>query len=367
MTVALVTGSAGLIGSEAVRHFAALGMHVVGIDNDMRRYFFGPDGSTVWSRHQLITSLGSAYTHFNVDIRDRDALGRIFTRYGREIDLVVHAAAQPSHDWAAKEPFTDFDVNGVGTLNVLEHTRLHSPTAVVIFCSTNKVYGDTPNRLPFVELETRFELEGDHPFAEGIDESMSVDGSMHSLFGVAKLAADVMVQEYGRYFGMPTVCLRGGCLTGPGHSGVQLHGFLSYLVKCNVEERRYRVFGYKAKQVRDNIHSYDVARFIDAFLAAPRVAAVYNLGGGKQNAISMLEAFALAAQVTGKAMRWDYDEQAREGDHICYYSDLTQMQTDYPAWSITKDLTAIVTEIADSWARRGSESGARAEPPATAP
>jgi CDP-paratose 2-epimerase len=353
VTVALVTGSAGLIGSEAARHFAALGMHVVGIDNDMRRYFFGPDGSTVWSRHQLITSLGSAYTHFNVDIRDRDALGRIFTRYGRDIDLVVHAAAQPSHDWAAKEPFTDFDVNAVGTLNVLENARLHCPTAVVIFCSTNKVYGDTPNRLPFVELETRFELEGDHPLAEGIDESMRIDGSMHSLFGVAKLAADVMVQEYGRYFGLRTVCFRGGTLTGPGHSAAELHGFLAFLMRCVMEGRTYQLYGYKGKMVRDAIHSRDVLAAFEAFYREPRAGEVYNLGGGRFSNVSHIEAFALAQEITGKPAQVNYRERHRTGDHQWYISDMKKFRNHYPSWAPTYDIPTIMKEIyeanVDKW------------------
>jgi CDP-paratose 2-epimerase len=343
--VALVTGSAGLIGSEAVRHFAALGMHVIGIDNDMRRYFFGPDGSTVWSRHQLITSLGSSYTHFNVDIRDRDALGRIFRRYGTEVELIIHAAAQPSHDWAVREPFTDFDVNAVGTLNILEHARLHCAGAVFIHCSTNKVYGDTPNRLPFVELETRYEIEAGHPLANGIDESMSIDASTHSLFGVAKLAADVMVQEYGRYFGMRTACFRGGTLTGPGHSAAEMHGFLAYLVRCVMEGRVYQLYGYKGKMVRDVIHCRDALTAFEAFYRAPRVGEVYNLGGGRFSNISHLEAFSLAERITGKPAKVSYRERSRTGDHRWYISDMSKFRNHYPSWAPTYDTAAIMKEI----------------------
>jgi CDP-paratose 2-epimerase len=315
-------------------------MHVVGIDNDMRRYFFGPDGSTVWSRHLLITSLGSAYTHFSADIRDREALKRIFSRYGRDVRLIVHAAAQPSHDWAAKEPLTDFDVNAVGTLNLLDHARLHAPEAVFIYCSTNKVYGDIPNRLPFTELPTRFEVD-----SEGVDESMSIDQSMHSLFGVAKLAADVMVQEYGRYFGMRTACFRGGTLTGPGHSAAELHGFLAYLMRCVMEGRTYRLYGYKGKMVRDAIHSRDVLTAFEAFFRAPRSGEVYNLGGGRFANVSHLEAFVLAEEITGKPALVNYREQPRAGDHRWYISDMRKFRSHFPSWAPTYDIPAIMKEI----------------------
>lgn len=353
VSVALVTGSAGLIGSEAVRHFAGLGMHVVGIDNDMRRYFFGPDGSTEWSRHLLISSLGTGYTHESVDIRDRDSLRKIFARYGRDIGLVIHTAAQPSHDWAAREPFTDFDVNAAGTLNLLEHTRLFAPEAAFIHCSTNKVYGDNPNRLPLVELETRYEIELGHPFAEGVDESMSIDSSLHSLFGVTKLAADVMVQEYGRYFGMRTACFRGGTLTGPGHSAAELHGFLAFLMRCVMEGRTYNLYGYKGKMVRDAIHSHDVLRAFEAFYREPRSGEVYNLGGGRFANTSHLEAFAIAERITGKPAKVNYREVNRLGDHQWYISDMKKFRHHYPQWRPTYDIRAIMTEIyeanADRW------------------
>jgi CDP-paratose 2-epimerase len=337
-----------LIGSEAARHFAGLGMHVAGVDNDLRCYFFGPDGSTAWNRHLLITSLASGYTHFNVDIRDRAALAKIFRRYGREISLVVHAAAQPSHDWSAREPLTDFDVNAVGTLNVLENTRLYAPEAAFIFCSTNKVYGDSPNRLPLVEEDTRYELPVDHPQRAGIGEEMSVDASMHSLFGVAKLAADVMVQEYGRYFGMLTACFRGGTLTGPGHSAAELHGFLAYLMRCVMEGRTYNLYGYKGKMVRDAIHSHDVLRAFEAFYRQPRHGEVYNLGGGRFANVSHIEAFALAERITGKPAKVNYLEQSRMGDHQWYISDMTKFRKHYPEWAPSYDIETIMTEIYES-------------------
>lgn len=340
-----MTGSAGLIGSEAARHFAGLGMHVVGVDNDMRGYFFGPEASTTWNLRRLVEALGSGYTHEPIDVRDRSAVGRIFLRYKKDIELVVHAAAQPSHDWAAREPFTDFDVNAVGTLNVLEHTRLHSPEAAFIFCSTNKVYGDRPNGLPFEERETRFELAHGHRYSNGIDETMAVDGCMHSLFGVAKLAADVMVQEYGRYFGMRTACFRGGTLTGPGHSATELHGFLAYLMRCVMQGRVYNLYGYKGKMVRDAIHSSDVLTAFEAFFRNPRSGEVYNLGGGRFANVSHLEAFALAEQITGKPAKVNYLDQNRVGDHQWYISDMTKFRDHYPDWAPTRDVKAILTEI----------------------
>jgi CDP-paratose 2-epimerase len=353
VSVALVTGSAGLIGSEAARHFAGLGMHVVGIDNDMRKYFFGTDGSTAWSLVQLTSELGDSYTHYDVDIRDRDMLGKVFERYGRDISLVIHTAAQPSHDWAAKEPFTDFDVNAVGTLNVLEHTRLHSDQAAFIFCSTNKVYGDTPNRLPLTELETRYEIDPSHPFADGITEEMSIDGSLHSIFGVSKVAADVAVQEYGRYFGMRTACFRGGTLTGPAHSPAELHGFLAYLMRCVMEGRTYNLYGYKGKMVRDAIHSHDVLTAFEAFFRNPRHGEVYNLGGGRFSNTSHIEAFAIAERIAGKEARINYVEENRVGDHQWYISSMARFQSHYPQWQMTYDVAAILTEIyeanADKW------------------
>ncbi|WP_155369301.1 NAD-dependent epimerase/dehydratase family protein [Catellatospora vulcania] len=353
MSVALVTGSAGLIGSEAARHFAGLGMHVVGLDNDMRKYFFGEDGSTAWSLVNLTSKLGDSYTHYDVDIRDRDVLKKIFERYGRDISLVIHTAAQPSHDWAAKEPFTDFDVNAVGTLNVLEYTRQHSPDAAFIFCSTNKVYGDTPNRLPLVEQETRYEIDANHQFANGITEDMTIDNSMHSIFGVSKVAADVAVQEYGRYFGMKTASFRGGTLTGPAHSAAELHGFLAYLMRCVMEGRTYNLFGYKGKMVRDAIHSHDVLTAFEAFFRSPRSGEVYNLGGGRFSNTSHLEAFAIAEKIAGKEAKVNYVEQARMGDHQWYVSDMAKFQAHYPDWQMTYNVPAILNEIyeanADKW------------------
>jgi CDP-paratose 2-epimerase len=353
VSVALVTGSAGLIGSEAARHFAGLGMHVVGIDNDMRGYFFGPDGSTAWNQRLLVRELGPRYSAMDVDIRDRRALRRIFKHHGRAISLVIHAAAQPSHDWAAREPFTDFDVNAVGTLNVLENTRLHAPEAAFIFCSTNKVYGDRPNRLPLVELETRYELEEGHRYGGGIDETMNIDDCMHSLFGVAKVAADVMVQEYGRYFGMRTACFRCGTLTGPGHSATELHGFLAYLMRCVMQGRTYHLHGYKGKMVRDAIHSSDVLSAFEAFFRGPRSGEVYNLGGGRFANVSHLEAFALAEQITGKPAKVNYLDRSRVGDHQWYISNMTKFRDHFPQWAPTRDVKAILTEIheanADIW------------------
>jgi CDP-paratose 2-epimerase len=344
----LITGSSGLIGSEAVAYFETRGHEVVGIDNNMRSVFFGPKGDTTWNTERLKRT-HKRFRHVSIDIRDREQVMALFER--ERFAAVIHTAAQPSHDRAAAIPLLDFEVNAVGTINLLEANRQFSLESPFVHLSTNKVYGDAPNEIALAEHETRWDY-ADPTYVRGIPETFRIDRSKHSLFGASKVAADVMVQEYGRYFGMPTVCLRGGCLTGPGHSGVELHGFLSYLVKCNVEGAEYTVFGYKGKQVRDNIHAHDVARFIERFLDHPRSGAVYNLGGGKGNAVSMREAFSLVEGVTGKAMRWTYDERNREGDHICYYSDLTLMQDDYPGWTITKDLRTIVEEIAESWGRR---------------
>jgi CDP-paratose 2-epimerase len=355
MAVALVTGSAGLIGSEAVDSLVARGYDVVGIDNDMRRRFFGDDASTAWQKSELERRHGRRYTHESLDIRDVDALMALFERYGRSLAVVIHTAAQPSHDWAAREPFTDFGVNATGTLNLLEATRQHAPDAVFVFTSTNKVYGDTPNRLPLVEQETRWEIDPSHPFVDGIDESMSIDQSTHSLFGASKVAADVLVQEYGRYFGMRTGVFRGGCLTGPHHSGTMLHGFLAYLMKCTVTGTPYRVFGYKGKQVRDNIHSADLVSALHAFIDAPRVGEVYNMGGSRFSHCSMLEAIMLCQQIAGRELSWTYEEQNRIGDHIWYVSDLGKFKRHYPAWVQRYDVQALLQDIHDQNVERWQE------------
>jgi CDP-paratose 2-epimerase len=344
----LVTGSSGLIGSEVCVHFAGLGWEIHGADNNGRAVFFGPNGDTRWNQSRLQQQLPS-FIHHEVDIRDRNGVLSLLETV--QPDAIVHTAAQPSHDLAAKMPFADFDTNAVGTMNMLEATRQFVPESPFVHMSTNKVYGDAPNYLPLKELDTRWEYADDADFG-GIRETLSIDQCKHSLFGASKVAADIMVQEYGRYFGMPTCCLRGGCLTGPNHSGVELHGFLSYLVKCNLEERNYNVFGYLGKQVRDNIHSLDVARFIDAFIAAPRIGEVYNLGGGRGNSCSILEAFDRIAAVSGKPMRYEYVDKNREGDHICYISDLSKIKEHYPTWDITKSLDDIFTEIHDAWVTR---------------
>jgi CDP-paratose 2-epimerase len=355
MSVVLVTGSCGLIGSEAVVFFSRLGFDVVGIDNDMRRRFFGDDASTAWQRQELQRQCAN-YTHRDFDIRDRETIDKLFAEFGRSLALVVHTAAQPSHDWAARDPHTDFTVNANGTLTLLDATRQHAPEAVFIFTSTNKVYGDRPNTLPLVELETRWEVEPGHPAAAGIDETMSVDSCTHSLFGASKLAADVLVQEYGRYFGMRTACFRGGCLTGPNHSGTMLHGFLAYLVKCVCTGTPYTVFGYKAKQVRDNIHSADLLSAFYEFFKAPRVAEVYNIGGGRESNCSMLEAIALAERIAGRTLQWKYEDKARIGDHIWYVSDLTRFKTHYPEWRLTRSVEDIIREIHDSNTARWTET-----------
>jgi CDP-paratose 2-epimerase len=344
-SVVVVTGSAGLIGSESVRHFAGLGMDVVGIDNDMRGYFFGADGSTKWNLERLKKEVGDRYTHHDIDIRDRDGLDRLFGRLGRSVGLVIHAAAQPSHDWAAREPFTDFDVNAVGTLNMLEATRRHCAQAPFIFTSTNKVYGDRPNSLPLIEQDTRWELPADHVWYDGITEDMSIDQTLHSIFGVSKVAADVAVQEYGRYFGMPTAVFRGGTLTGPGHSAAELHGFLAYVMRCVMEQRQYHIYGYQGKQVRDAIHSSDLVSSFEAFFRAPRVAEVYNMGGGRTSNCSVLEAFQLASEITGVEARTDYVEQNRIGDHQWWISSTARFEEHYPDWKVTYDVPAILREM----------------------
>jgi CDP-paratose 2-epimerase len=332
---------------------------VVGVDNNMRADFFGPQGDTRWNQHRLAEKY-PRFSHVELDIRDRAGVGRQIDEF--QPAMIVHAAAQPSHDLAASRPFDDFDVNAVGTLNLLEATRRHAPECVFVHMSTNKVYGDRPNMIALVEQPTRWDYD-DPAYVNGIREDFPIDQSKHSLFGASKAAADIMVQEYGRYFGLKTCCLRGGCLTGPNHSGVELHGFLSYLVKCNLEGRTYRVFGYRGKQVRDNIHSHDVARFIEAFWHNPRCGEVYNLGGGRVNSCSILEAFDRAAAITGKRMSYEYVDQSREGDHICYISDLRKMKSHFPEWGITKSLDDIFHEIAASWVARLARSSARAPTP----
>lgn len=341
----LVTGSSGLIGSEVVEFFDSRGWTVHGVDNNMRADFFGPGGDTRWNQRRLQSSCRT-FRHHEVDIRDRGAVLRLLKEL--EPDAIVHTAAQPSHDLAASRPFDDFDVNAVGTLNLLEATRLHVPESVFVHLSTNKVYGDAPNELPLVEKDTRWEYAREQDW-NGIREDCRIDRCKHSLFGASKVAGDIMVQEYGRYFDLKSCCLRGGCLTGPHHSGVELHGFLSYLVKVNLEGGLYRIFGYKGKQVRDNIHSLDVARFIDEFIKNPRCGEVYNLGGGRGNSCSILEAFARVEALSGRAMRSEYVEANREGDHICYISDLSKMKAHYPGWEITKSLDDIFEEIVHAW------------------
>ena len=344
MSVVLITGSAGLIGSEAVRFFAGLGYQVVGLDNNMRQYFFGQGASTLWNRDQLLEQLDN-YIHHDVDIRDEEAIAEIFRSYGTDISLIIHAAAQPSHDWAAKEPFTDFSVNANGTLVLLECTRRYCPEAVFIYLSTNKVYGDTPNYLPLVEEETRWEVDPSHPYREGIDETMTIDQSKHSIFGASKAAADLMVQEYGRYFDMKTTCFRGGCLTGPGHSGAQLHGFLSYLMKCTVTGKPYTVFGYKGKQVRDNVHSHDLVNALYHFYRDPRVGEVYNIGGSRFSNCSMLEAVRLCEEIAGRKLDWDYSESNRSGDHIWWISDVSKFRSHYPGWDFEYDIRDMLEQI----------------------
>lgn len=346
MSVAIVSGSAGLIGSEAAVFFAeSRGLHVVGIDNDMRRRFFGDDASTASNLKRLQERLGAKYVHFPADIRDQSAIAGIFKKYGRDISLVVHTAAQPSHDWAALEPATDFTVNANGTAVMLEETRLASPDAVFLFTSTNKVYGDTPNRLPLLELEKRWEIDPSHPYANGIREDMSIDSTLHSLFGASKVAADVLVQEYGRYFGMRTACFRGGCLTGPNHAGTALHGFLAYLMKCAVTGKPYTVHGYRGKQVRDNIHSADLIAAFNAFFSAPRSGEVYNVGGGRDSNCSMMEAIELCEQISGRQVAWTYSETNRIGDHIWWISSNERFRNHFPEWRIQRSVPTILREI----------------------
>lgn len=348
MSVAIITGSSGLIGSEASKFFHAQGFDVVGIDNNMREYFFGRDGSVTWNTRALKDSL-PRFVHYSSDIRDRESMRTIFRKYGKRISVVIHAAAQPSHDWAAKEPITDFEVNAMGTLILLEAVREYCPDAPFIFTSTNKVYGDTPNLLPLVETNTRWEIDEAHPFFEhGIDESMTIDNSKHSVFGASKVAADVMTQEYGRYFGLKTGVFRGGCLTGPAHSGAKLHGFLAYLIKCVVTGTPYTIFGYKGKQVRDNIHSNDLVRAFWSFYQEPRSGAVYNMGGGRYSNCSVLEAISVAQEAAGEELSYSLSNDAREGDHIWWVSDTRRFQNDYPEWQYEYDLRTIIGEMVDA-------------------
>ena len=347
MKTLLVTGSSGLIGSEVVSYYSNLGWKIYGIDNNMRADFFGPQGDTRWNQSRL--ELNPNFNHVELDIRDRKGVMDFIKSV--KYDALVHTAAQPSHDLAASRPFDDFDVNAVGTLNLLESHRLNNPEVPFVHLSTNKVYGDAPNEIKLKELDKRWDYDDD-TYLNGIKETFRIDQSKHSLFGASKVAGDIMVQEYGRYFNIPTACLRGGCLTGPNHSGVELHGFLSYLIKCNLEGRTYKIFGYKGKQVRDNIHSYDVVNFIHHFLEAPRCGEVYNIGGGRNNSISILEAFDLISEISGKEMKYEYLDQNRQGDHICYISDLSKMKSHYPGWDITKDLRTTFEEIHASWLKR---------------
>ena len=344
MSIAVVTGSAGLIGSQTCRKFHDEGFDVVGIDNDMRAQFFGQDASTARTRDDLRSSLKN-YRHEDLDIRDEAGIERLFTSLARSVSVVVHTAAQPSHDWAARDPKTDFSVNALGTLNVLEAVRQHCPEAVFIYTSTNKVYGDTPNRLPLVEFDTHYDIDPDHPYHHGIDESMSIDQSKHSLFGASKLAADLLVQEYGRYFDMKTVCFRGGCLTGPAHAGTELHGFLAYLMKCTALGLPYRVFGYKGKQVRDNIHSMDLVEAFWEFFKQPRCGEVYNIGGSRHSCCSMLQAIEACERISSRRLNWTYVDDNRIGDHIWWISDVRKFQQHFPDWRYRYDVEGILLEI----------------------
>jgi CDP-paratose 2-epimerase len=357
MPVAIVTGSGGLIGSESVAHFIERGYDVVGIENDMRAYFFGPDASTSSQSKRLQDRYPDSFHSLDIDIRDTDAIDRLFAENASQLELVIHTAAQPSHDWAASEPLTDFSVNANGTLNLLEATRRRKPEATFIYTSTNKVYGDRPNFLPLVELEQRLELPGDHPYHKGIDTSMPIDRCLHSLFGASKAAADLLVQEYGRYFDIPTVCFRGGCLTGPNHAGTRLHGFLSYLMRCTMTGDPYVVYGYRGKQVRDNIHSADLVSAFEAFHSKPRVAAVYNIGGGRESNCSMLEAISMCERIAGRELSWTLGETPRIGDHRWWISDLSEFERDYPDWKMGYDVEGILREIyeqnTDRWGAGG--------------
>jgi len=340
----IITGSSGLIGGEAVEFFCKKGFDVIGIDNNMRKYFFGLNADTEWNQDRLCKKYKNFVSH-SADIRDKTLIKKIFKTYGDEIKLIIHTAAQPSHDWAAKEPFTDFEINANGTLNLLENYRKYASQAVFIFTSTNKVYGDTPNTLPLVEKEKRWEIDVKHKFNNGIDESMSVDNSKHSLFGASKLAADVLVQEYGKYFNLKTTVFRGGCLTGPTHSGTELHGFLSYLIKCIKEGKQYNIFGYKGKQVRDNIHSYDLVNAFYHVFKNPRRGEVYNMGGSRHSSISMLEAIEKIEKLVKKKAVLNYIDNAREGDHIWYISDISKFKNHYPKWNYKYNIDMILKEM----------------------
>lgn len=359
MAIALITGSAGLVGSEAARHFARAGLDVVGVDNDLRGDLFGAEASTGWQRSRLEQELGAGYRHVTADIRDADAMNDLFRGHGPDIALVVHAAAQPSHDWAAQDPATDFAINAQGTLNLLEATRLHAAGAVFIFTSTNKVYGDAPNRLPLVERETRWEIEPGHPYDDGVPEEMPIDRCLHSLFGASKAAADLLVQEYGRYYGLSTACFRCGCVTGPNHAGTRLHGFLAFLLKCAVIGAPYTVLGYGGKQVRDNLHSADLASAFDHFFRSPRRGEVYNLGGSRHSHCSVLEAIAICERVTGRTVRWTCSAEHRKGDHIWWISDVRRFRRHYPAWRHRYDVPMICADIHEHNASRWREEAAR--------
>lgn len=345
MSVAVITGSSGLIGSEATTFFSRLGLDVIGIDNDLRRVFFGSDASTLWNRKRLENVIGDQYRHVDADIRDMEIIEKLFSTHAKRISLVIHTAAQPSHDWAARDPHTDFSVNALGTLNLLEATRRHCPEAPFIFTSTNKVYGDAPNYLPLRELDTRWEIDPAHIYASGIREDMSIDQSLHSVFGASKVAADVMVQEYGRYFGLKTICFRGGCLTGPNHSGTELHGFLAYLMKCVTTGKEYTVFGHNGKQVRDNIHSADLVSCFYHCFRTPQSGEVYNIGGGRFSNASMLEAIAICQEITGREFKWQYVNQSRIGDHVWWVGNNAKFAAHYPDWKQRYDIRAILTEI----------------------
>jgi CDP-paratose 2-epimerase len=351
MAVAIVTGSGGLIGAESVRHFARLGLDVVGLENDMRAFFFGAEASTKPTTERLVADVPE-FRLADIDIRDLAAVEQVFALHAGRIEVIVHAAAQPSHDWAATDPHTDFSVNALGTLNLLEAARRHAPDAPFVFCSTNKVYGDTPNRLPLLETDTRWELPEDHRFFRGIDTSMSIDRSLHSLFGVSKASADLMVQEYGRYFDMPTVCFRGGCLTGPHHAGAELHGFLAYLMRCVATGRSYKVFGYKGKQVRDNIHCSDVVAAFETYRRKPSGGAVYNLGGGRESNVSMLEAIAMCQRITGRELDYTIVDEPRIGDHQWYVSDVEEFRADYPGFSLSYGIEDLLEEMYEQNAER---------------
>jgi CDP-paratose 2-epimerase len=352
MKTAIVTGSGGLIGSESTAHLVPAGYDVIGIENDMRARFFGPEASTAHTTERLLSTFGGSFRSLEIDIRDAGAIERVFDEHKATVELVIHTAAQPSHDWAASDPQTDFTVNANGTLNLLQAARQHAPDATFVFCSTNKVYGDRPNDLPLIDAGQRLELPADHPYHQGVDTTMSIDTCTHSLFGVSKVAADLLVQEYGRYFGMPTVCFRGGCLTGPNHAGTKLHGFLSYLMRCTITGEPYTVFGYGGKQVRDNIHSADLVAAFRAFHRAPRPASVYNIGGGRGSNCSMLEAIELCETIAGRRLERQMSDQNRVGDHRWWISDLGPFRLDYPDWDITYNVEALLREIYEHNAER---------------